>query len=325
MLTYRDNFADLLRAVDALAITDPAGQVAIARMLGLRAAFAAPIPAPSSRAVKPEPQTELALQPTPSPAVTSPPPQPPNDAIDSRDDAWLERLSSAGASLPAWFDGVEAFPEQDTTPQHTPPPIESLFRAQWTRALIHEALCTTSPTGEIDIERAIATLAGARPMTSWPHRERRRLHRGVQVLIDCNESLRPYALDQTQLLSRIREVVGREIVQAMTFIGCPSRVLQADGFGETAYQPPRRGTPILVLTDFGVSAAGIRGRDASLAEWLQFLAAGREAGCPVVALAPYPAERIPPAIRQAIAVVTWDRSTTTVIVRHLRDKAGIDP
>ncbi|MEI8019083.1 MAG: hypothetical protein WCH39_12850 [Schlesneria sp.] len=311
-------------AIGVLKVTEHTSQIAVARMLGLTVKTEGALPtSPTAPANVDQRPQNTSRQSVPKTAVPPRPVEQPEYDYDPRDDAWLEQLPSASASLPEWFHEVEAFSEKDTTGRNVPTTIEPLFLERWTRALIQEAICTPCPNGVIDIESAIATLSNGKPLALWPKRERRRLHRGVQVLVDCNESMRPYSLDQTQLINRIRDIIGREIVHSIAFVGCPLRVLKTDGIGEAAYEPPSRGTPVLILTDFGASAAGIRGRFASIADWQKFLVIVREAGCPIVAFTPYPAKRISILIHQSIAVVKWDRSTTSAIIRHLRDKSEI--
>jgi hypothetical protein len=59
------------------------------------------------------------------------------------------------------------------------------------------------------------------------------------------------------------------------------------------------------------------GESATPAEWLAFIATAAAARCPVVVLTPYPVSRLPPAIRRAVDVVMWDRTTTASKVRQV--------
>jgi hypothetical protein len=87
----------------------------------------------------------------------------------------------------------------------------------------------------------------------------------------------------------------------------------------TAYPAPAASTPIVVISDLGIGRPGSAVDQATSAEWLAFADLARRAGAPIVAFVPYPSERVPAALRRAMVVVPWDRSTS---IRDVHRRVG---
>ncbi len=64
---------------------------------------------------------------------------------------------------------------------------------------------------------------------------------------------------------------------------------------------------VLVMTDLGIGRPPGWAEWASEAEWLEFALLLRKAGCPLVALVPYPSDRWPPALAASMMILSFDR------------------
>ena len=84
------------------------------------------------------------------------------------------------------------------------------------------------------------------------------------------------------------------------------------------YELPKPGTIVLALTDLGTDRLIPGVERATDDEWLAFANRLSKVGCPFVVITPYPQSQIPSALRRSIATITWDRTTTTGIVRRSR-------
>jgi len=80
------------------------------------------------------------------------------------------------------------------------------------------------------------------------------------------------------------------------------------------------GTPVIVLSDLGTVCPDFDPDWAAPPEWGAFARQARQAGCTVLALAPFPAHRIDAAIRAGITVLPWSEWLDAGRVRRiLRD------
>jgi hypothetical protein len=138
------------------------------------------------------------------------------------------------------------------------------------------------------------------------------------VLIDAGEAMLPFARDQQRLLKRLRDLVGREQVTERSFEGCPKLRRGGEAAPDRGWcDPPAPGTPVLAMTDLGVGRPPPGAARGDVQEWIAFAAVLVRRGCPLIALSPYPAWRVAPALRAVILVVTWDRATRPSAVHRL--------
>jgi hypothetical protein len=270
----------------------------------------------------PEPRGRRALPQTQPEDGGRPAPELQRAADERPDDAWVESQSSRRPKMPHWFKRVRPFRES-ARGEKSPPPLETLFLPAWTRILLQSLLGTEREGGALDTERVIAHLARAAPLAKLWRRRRLQLGR-VQVLIDVSEAMSPFAEDQEALLEDITRIATAQMVNVLFFKHCPEL---GAGAGEPwawrPYEAPATGTTVLLLTDLGARRAGKGGTLIEAGEWLHFTGRVRKAGCPLVALVPYPQGRVHPSLRKAMAVVPWDRSTTTGQVKRIRSRLGI--
>ena len=158
--------------------------------------------------------------------------------------------------------------------------------------------------------RVVEHLARAWPFARLPRALVPTTRRGSQVLIDRGDGMQPFRADLVDLASRIGAVIGRPRAGERWFIRTPTLDPdEADLEPADRFAFPRRGTPVAILTDFGIGASGDLHR-ASTDDWLVFTSAARQARVPLVAFVPYPVARVPSAIRRQVTVIPWDRTTT---------------
>lgn len=216
--------------------------------------------------------------------------------------------------------GLEALPLPPSVEgdDSTRPPYVPLLEPGWTRAIISSALSTASSDGALNIDEIVDTIANLRPLLQLPRRPLPTMRRGVQLLLDRSPALAPFARDQAWLADEVFRIGGTDRVHVRDFHACPTR-RSTDGLGieETTYSPPAPGTPVLVVTDLGIGRPRGLNDWADEVEWLDFAAILRRAGCPLVAMVPYPPARWPLALARGIAILQFDRPTTASVVRRL--------
>jgi hypothetical protein len=206
----------------------------------------------------------------------------------------------------------------DTLPadDRSPPPHRPLFRPRWTRGIVSTSLSTQDERGPVDVDRTVEVLARGDAFRDLPRLPWPTMRHGLQLLVDTAEAMMPFAWDQQVMVSELKRIVGSHKVAVQHFAAAP---LHGTGTGPRpawrSWLPPHPGTPIAVLTDLGVTRPAFSLEPAPPAEWLDFAAQARGARCPVVAFVPYSPDRVPLALRRAMAVVHWDRSTTATAVR----------
>ena len=214
------------------------------------------------------------------------------------------RAHAAPRDLPRLADVLAT-----TAPQ--PARHEPLLPPQQQRAVL-AALCRRrTADGDLDVEVVVDRLARGEPVRRLPLTTRATSRRGIQVLTDFGDGMRPFLQDQDEACMALERIAGRDGCEVLRFAGTP---LDDPGAGPgpvwtwRPYAPPTGGRPVLVLSDLGAGADAVE-RAAIQRRWALFARRMRAAGNQVVALAPVPPYRLPPALRTALSVVTWDRST----------------
>lgn len=194
--------------------------------------------------------------------------------------------------------------------------LDPLLRPTSTRAILSAILSTDIPRG-IDIDRSVERIAGREPLDRIPVRTVRSVRRGAQILLDKSGGMAPFFHDQSVLTDAIVRVLGRQAVSVASFIGVPQRGLLRGMRRTRPYQTPPRSAPILLLTDLGIADA--HGSDGStIEEWLALVHVARRAGCPLLALVPYPPKRWPRELHTGMTMLWWDRTLTAAIAGRRR-------
>ena len=115
--------------------------------------------------------------------------------------------------MPKWFSKVKKMPVPENEELNDPPPIDPLFRPDWTRALLYNALATLDNNGPLDIDRTVELLLHGEPITEYPRLPQLRLGTVVEVLIDTSKSMSPYRADQRAILEDIKRVITESMVK----------------------------------------------------------------------------------------------------------------
>jgi hypothetical protein len=309
-MSDRRDLSDWLRAIDALKPRGTAELEAIARMLGFQFRGTEPAATTAQRRTRPSPQPPEMAGTTPNQVV---PESKPRRRVES---VLIEQNTSRNPA-PQWLATAHYLQSVDNSHLRQTMPLEPLFPARTSRAILSDALATASPNGPLHLPRLIELLSQAQVVRDVPRRSIPTLARGVQLLIDRGESMQPFVADQAALRATLVSVAGRDRTEVLYFNGSP---LWGAGTGPNddwpRYHSPTPGTPVVALTDLGIAQPpGVAGLAAS-SDWLDFAGTLTRAGCPLLALVPYPRPRWPAALSKRMTIIQWDRATTAAVVRR---------
>jgi len=189
------------------------------------------------------------------------------------------------------------------------------------RATFGPLAAMPGPAATIDLDALVAAIGSGLPLTRLPRGIEWSLRRGAQLLIDRGPALMPLTDDVHAIERQLLSVVGPSKLSIHYFVACPERGTRTRFERRpTAWRPPPPGTPTIVLSDLG--CAGPRGDldGARPREWLRFAARAEQAGVALVALVPYPIQRVWPLLAGALTIVPWsERLTAAAVQRILRD------
>ncbi len=285
-------------------------------LLELRApALEAPQPStdsgPASPPIEPPPmpsQPAAAPVPTVRQVVLGQPPA----ELEAPDAPVVEHVAPDAARASAAPRHLPAIEDVLPVPAASPPSgSDPLLPPAQQRAIL-SALCRSpAATGDIDVDELVERIARREPVRSLPLTSVPTTRRGVQVLVDFGEGMRPFIRDQEEVVGALERLAGPDGFEVLRFSGTP---LDEPGAGPgpiwtwRPYRPPLAAQPVVVLSDLGAGVEPLL-RRAVQHLWSVFAATLRAAGNQVVALAPVPAERLPAELRAALPVLTWDRTT----------------
>jgi len=310
------SLGDLARALKKLKPSNDDTRLAIARTMGMSVKTTAKVKSVSKRQRKGSEDKK--------PATTRSNPtfeqSPMNRPLPSR-------LEHTRSEQPGPSIYVPPLPRSAPESELQSPPLEPLFVPRWTRGILSVGLATNSQIGLVDVERVVKILAAGKAVEKFPLLSMPTLNRGVQLLIDRSHAMEPFIKDQVRLHQEIVNVVGSDRVTTLRFVGCPTRAA-GTGPQETwsSYQPPSNNAPVLLLTDLGIGRPKLSAERSGVSEWVNFAHIVKKAKCPLIAFVPYVETRWPPALRNLIAIIQWDRNTTAVAVNNkmksLRERLG---
>lgn len=320
------SFGDFLRASEKLGAQDPAARKRIAALLGFDWIESAPLPSEGRLKTKEPAPSARPLEEAASDAVTPDSPASEvapvfvEEGANEVGDIWVEALPPRSVHMPKWMSEVEPMPPPASEERDEPPAVEPLFTPEWTRAILFAVLAHVDRRGAIDIERTVELLCRYKPLTRLPRRTKFHLKNDLQLLIDVNRTMDPFAQDQIALVEAVKRLVSEQNVEQLLFSVCPTRGAGAGGeWPWGPYRPPKHpGTLVMVITDLGVSRAARGVETASTDEWLRFAGMIRKDSCQLVTLVPFPLRRVPAALRRAMVVIPWDRSTTAGVIKKIR-------
>jgi hypothetical protein len=219
-------------------------------------------------------------------------------------DAPADRRGAPPRPLPLLADVLPTPPPAVTEPAGLLPPGQQ-------RTILATLASRRAPVGDVDVDALVDVIAQRQPLRSLPRKPAVTTRRGLQVLLDFGEGMRGFQRDRDEVWAAITLVAGSDGLDVLRFASTP---LEEPGAGPgpkptwRRYEPPAWGRPVLVVSDLGTAHPGHR-RAAVVAGWVETAHLLRQAGCPVTALVPAPAERVAPELHAAMGIVTWDRST----------------
>jgi hypothetical protein len=248
--------------------------------------------------------------------VETAPAVPPAAAVRTR----LRRLPSVVPSGPP--AGPSAAPLAPASAASSPPAPRPLFARNRRRSILTAAIATWVPEGSLAIEPVVNATIQRRPIVRLPRHLRSTMRRGVQLLVDRAESLAPFGPDQDELILHLRGLLGRGRFELFEFRGIPMPEPVApmlngpDSAGDRGWRAPRPGTPVLIVSDFGIGARPDHEEWVPVARWCRFADELRAAGSPVVGLVPYASARWPAGLRSSIVCLPWSERTSAGAVRR---------
>jgi hypothetical protein len=190
--------------------------------------------------------------------------------------------------------------------------LDPAWPARWAPGVMFATASTDVTSRRVD-ERGLARRVAVRPLIrELPVRARPTTRLGIQLLLDAGESMLPFRADQRWLRELAGGVVGRDRVAVLHFRGTPLRGVRRVGRrGWIPYSPPAAGAPVVLVSDLGLRRLPFSGDAAAGgAEWTDWLDSVARTGCPVVCLTPYEARAHPWAIRRRVSLVPLDRRTS---------------
>jgi hypothetical protein len=307
---------DVLNAWRELGLTDPLDRAAAAEALGFGAAELrrSAVTAPAVEAKPSSPMGGGTGGPAVEPAA---PAAAPGRVIPAIAD---EEAVAATSAQPAWLANAPALAAEQAAHQTWRPPRAPLLQRHWARHILSAVSAVPIGEGTIDEPRLIEAVSRLRPIERLPRRKRPTLRRGLHLLVDRGRAMMPFAYDAQEIVAQLRSVVGRDNLAVAAFEETPlSDVGSARLRRRVPWEPPAPGTPILVITDLGLTQKYGDVRGAAESEWLEFAARCRAAGCAVTVLVPRGEADWPPPLRRAFTILPWDRRTTvSVVLRYLR-------
>lgn len=240
----------------------------------------------------------------------------------SRSQMQLKQITTGSGSIatPHWVPLTATMPPPRIMPM-SPPAPQPLIGKRVRRAIFCSALATRMSDGPPDIDQILERFTSCRPLTDLPRLAERTLRYGVQVLVDCWIGMAPFSADQQSVLKAIRELFAPDRFEQLRFAGCPSR-----GVGPGArkdrrpWKPPRRRTPILLLSDLGIGGPMLDPDGSDPIEWLAFARKVREAGCPLIAFVPYEPRRWPKDLARSMTLVHWSERLTVGAIRRVAER-----
>jgi hypothetical protein len=302
---------DLARALGDLRPSDPG---AVLRLFGLEPETAES--APAARSPKGLSETE-GVEPPPfeEPDDEEEPPPTPSESVNG-----VTEVEHLGKEL-----GQLSRAEWKARADALPPPAAAAFTREYPlvvprqrRGIVVAAASVPVAEGAVDLRQVVTSIAQRRPMAKVARRFVHTARRGARVLVDMGEAMLPFAADRAMLVEALSETLGRGRVAVMSFAGCPSRGAGPGARASwEAFELPRPGTPVVLVTDLGAGGPVFSEDRASGREWRSFLHTARAHGCPVVVFTPYPRSRYGLAMEALAALVHWDRQTTAASVRRV--------
>lgn len=196
------------------------------------------------------------------------------------------------------------------------PEFVPLLLDRWFQGIFTAVLGVRVPSPEIDFRKLERYVNQGEFFTNLPFKTRTKLVKGVHVLLDRSESMQPFWRDQTELLSRLRRMLGAALVEPTWF--------EYDGHSSRIVWPAsmprqfRMETPVLVVTDFGSGLDMFAAQTMNWEPWLPLLEQARSSRSRIFALIPSAQNYWPATLRRFVdCSLLWDRETSPQVAAKL--------
>lgn len=304
--------ADRLRALALLAPENEAAQRAVMGLMATRT-VAGGVSGAGQRA------GVLASLPPTAPAApaaggadrVSPSEKPPKLPLDPKPKpagAARHLLATEALALPpqAWPAAPTGLGSAPVLPVAVALPAMPVIAARRARAVLGPLAQARTMGVTIDLAALLHSMANGHAVRALPCLPVWSVRRGAQLLVDVGGGLDPLADDVQQVGEWLTRVVGRSRLQRLDFAGTPLRGCGPGARGSwRRWRPPPAGVPVILLSDLSVIYRDFDSDWAPLAEWRHFVRTAAEAGCPLLALTPFPPQRVSARLRQGISLLPW--------------------
>jgi hypothetical protein len=272
---------------------------------------------------EPPPPPSQLLPPEPPPAIPGDTPlgQPRHDAAGgSAPLSRKARLAPAAADTgplepPSWSNKTPPMLPPLTSPTKASEPAP-ILAARVRRAILAAAASTLAQEGVPDLRAILRTIGHGRPITHLPRRQRPTLRRGAQLLIDKWLGMAPFAADASGIALYLGSLISSDRLRVLSFVGSPLGPMRWPDKKQRPWSPPPRGTPVFILSDFGLGGPPLDASHTDLWTWVRFAKKVRAAGCPVVGLIPCEPARWPRELASCVTLLHWSERLTAGAVRR---------
>lgn len=196
------------------------------------------------------------------------------------------------------------------------PAFQPLFLNRWFQGIFTAILGVPVLSREIDFRKLERAVIEGEVFSHLPFKHRAKLVKGVHVLLDRSESMQPFWSDQSELLSRLRRLLGHALVQNTWFKYDAQR-------SRLIWRTPmprqfRMDTPVLIVTDFGGEMNLLGAQSIDWEPWLPIFQLAQSSRSRVVALIPSSPDFWPEAINSFVdGSLLWDRETSPLTAAKL--------
>jgi hypothetical protein len=192
------------------------------------------------------------------------------------------------------------------------PFYQPLFFERWSQGIFSAVLPTLMASREIDFRRLERNVAHGETLAEIPYKLRANLVKGVHVLLDHSETMQPFWRDEMELIARLRRLLGEALVQHTWFEIDPDRPIATRlRWRSSAPRKLHEGTPLLLVTDFGVGLEVIAGRFMDWDPWRPIFQLAESSRSRVIALLPSSPALWPAGLKRFVAsMLLWDRETS---------------
>lgn len=219
---------------------------------------------------------------------------------------------------PQWAVVTDVVPADEPRHLRHQPALEPLFTPNWTRTTLSAFAATQVAEGAIDFRKVLEALYRRRPLAVLPRELVWTLRRGIQVLVDENEGFSFYERDASAIVEMLAAVASRDRTEVLRFFDVPTRGVRRARFDPpTVWRPPAAGTPIVIVSDFGLVRGAKKRGGATVDHWERVAAMSRAAGCALLGIVPLEPRRWPPRLKRAVKLLRWDRRATAALARRV--------